>query len=471
MADQQDAAIRPDTADVGEQRLRPNDNITVALAVRPRPIDVLSTLVEEVTPHAVEPTVVALAQTRISMDRQRVALKGDADRFERALEVRNVDGVEPIVAPPLAQPTGLMASALGQLSRQPTGGDAVLVVGRYRVGLVDESRGHPLSVYDPRVRVRLLSILVALAAQAAALLVSPGPALAHADDAAPAPTLASITQLLFEPLPWLAALLAAVAYVYAVRRVNAAHPAKRVPAWRTLAWLAGLATVLIALETAVDVYADDLLTVHMVQHLLLTLVAPPLLALGAPGTLLLRAADSHTRRNVLLPLLHSRLTRLLTQPVLAWSAFAIVMLIAHFTPLYDAALNDPLIHDLEHGLFLASGVLFWWPIVAADPIPHRMRHAARLVYLLAMLPIGAAVGLAIYFAPQPIYAHYATLELAWGPSPLVDQQIGGLSMWAAGNVLLLGAIALVVADWMRADERRSRILDARRAAGLSEGPS
>ena len=471
MADQQDSATPPATADVGEQRLCPDDNVPVALAVGPRPIDMLSTLLEEVARHAVETTVVAFAQARVNVDRQRVAVEGNADRLERALEVRDVDRVEPIVASPLAQPTRLVASTLGQLPWQPTGGDAVLVVGGYRVSLVDESRGHPLSVYDPRVRVRLLSLLVALAAQATALLVSPAAALAHAGDGAPVPTLASIGQLTFEPLPWLAAVVAAVAYVYAVRRVNAAHPTKRVPAWRTVAWFAGLAAILVALETAIDVYADDLLTVHMVQHLLLTLVAPPLLALGAPGTLLLRAADTHTRQNVLLPLLHSRLTRLLTQPVLAWSTFAIVMLVAHFTPLYDAALNDQLIHDFEHGLFLASGVVFWWPIVAADPIPHRMRHAARLVYLLAMLPVGAAVGLAIYFAPQPIYAHYATLELAWGPSPLVDQQIGGLLMWAAGNVLLLGAITLVVADWMRADERRSRILDARRSAGLSEGPS
>jgi putative copper resistance protein D len=119
-------------------------------------------------------------------------------------------------------------------------------------------------------------------------------------------------------------------------------------------------------------------------------------------------------------------------------------------------------------MLLAAAALFWWPIVAADPTPHRLRHGGRLVSLLAMMPVMSAIGLAIYFAHDLLYEHYALLDRAWGPSPLIDQQVGGLLMWAASDLVMLLAIAFVVADWMRTDERRQRVLDAQRAhtAGL-----
>ena len=179
-------------------------------------------------------------------------------------------------------------------------------------------------------------------------------------------------------------------------------------------------------------------------------------------TLLLRVANARVRQRWLLPLLHSRFVRYTAFPAVAWLIFAAVMVITHFSPLYDLALEDPFVHDLEHFLFLASGALFWWPVVAADPVPKRMRHGARLVYLGAMVPLASAVGLAIYFAASPLYEHYATLNRSWGPSALVDQQVGGLIMWAVGDVILMLAFALVLADWMRADARRTLIGDAAR---------
>jgi cytochrome c oxidase assembly factor CtaG len=295
----------------------------------------------------------------------------------------------------------------------------------------------------------------------ALMAMTTGDALAHGV-AAPEPTpLLALTTWVLDPLPWAAALFAAGAYLVAVRKVNRAHPRNPVPRWRVAAWLAGLAAILVALVSAVDVYAGDFLSVHMVQHLLLAMVAPPLLALGAPITLALRRASPRARQRLLLPVLHSRIVRLIASPLVAWPLFALVMWFTHFSPLYNAALEDSTLHIEEHMVYLAAGLLFWWPVVAADPSPQRLGWGGRLAYVALQMPVNAAVGLAIYFAPTVLYPHYLTNVRLWGPNAFTDQQIGGIVMWGAGDLLLLAAFTALVAAWMRADARRSHRSDAR----------
>lgn len=295
-------------------------------------------------------------------------------------------------------------------------------------------------------------------------ILSAGVVLAHGSGAAPPTPIGVVGSWSLDPIPWIGTVTAGVAYLVAARRVNRGQPRAPIPAWRQVAWLSGLAVILLALVSAIDVYAGDLLSVHMVQHLLLALVAPPLLALGAPVTLLLRAARPGVRRRVILPVLHSRVVRVVASPLVAWSLFTAAMFATHFSPLYDAALENPGLHVAEHAVFLVTGMLFWWPIVASDPIPHRLGYPARVAYVVFQMPVNAAVGLAIYFAPAVLYPHYASLERAWGPTAQIDQQVGGLIMWGVGDVILLLTVPLIVAAWMRADARRSRRDDARRIA-------
>jgi putative membrane protein len=159
----------------------------------------------------------------------------------------------------------------------------------------------------------------------------------------------ALTAWRFDP-PLVAGLVTAgVLYLRGVGRVQ--RPDRRL-ANRAACFLGGLAVLWVALQSPIDAYADTRLSVHMVQHLLLTMVAAPLLVLGAPVTLLLRAATPAFRRRRVLPLLRSRPVRLLTAPVVCWAQFALVLWVSHFSPLYDAAVRNAGVHVLEHLLYV-----------------------------------------------------------------------------------------------------------------------
>lgn len=257
-------------------------------------------------------------------------------------------------------------------------------------------------------------------------------------------------------------LVAAVAlYRIAERRVAREHPRNPHPRWRSMAWYAGLVVLFIALQSPIGTYDTAFFSLHMLQHLLLALVAAPLLALGAPITLLLRVSSARVRQRVILRVLHSLPLRIASFPVVAWVLFAGVMWATHFSGLYDAALEDPLVHFVEHALYLGAALLFWWPVVGADPSPWRMPHALRIGYLLVGMPQSSFLGLAILSAPDVLYPHYVTVVRDWGPSPLLDQQLAGGVMWVGGDLAFLIGVILAVWVWMRAEEDEGRRVDAR----------
>ena len=296
-----------------------------------------------------------------------------------------------------------------------------------------------------------------------AWLANAVPALAHGA-AAPEPTFPSVLlDWRLDPLALALLVAAAAAWIWAVRRVARRHPANQHPAYRSWFFGAGLVAIAAALVSPIEAYEGQLFSVHMVQHMLLELVAAPLLIAAAPITLTLRAASPRVRRGLLV-ILHSPVLKLISFPVIAWILFAAVNWGWHFSTLYDEALENQLLHYFQHATFLAAALLFWWPVVGVDPSPWRMPYPVRLFYLFLALPQNSFLGVSLLSAGQVLYPHYITNLRTWGPKPLEDQQLGGVLMWVAGDLAFLVAMAIVIVAWMRHEERRTARLDERLAA-------
>lgn len=311
-----------------------------------------------------------------------------------------------------------------------------------------------------RRRFALWSRLALGGLAALALLAVPGAASAHGAPP-PEPTFPGLLLAWsFDPLPLVGVGFAALAYLRAVREVNASRPASPVPWLRTAAFLGGLSAILLALQSPIDRYETALLSVHMVQHMLLQFVAAPLLLLAAPITLALRVTSGGVRRQ-LLRLLHSRLTRVVTHPVMAWTAFLAVNWGWQFSPLYDLALESTSVHYLQHATYLASALLFWWPIAGVDPAPRKLAYPGRVAYLALAIPPISFLGVTLMSTDPSLYPHYATLARDWGPTLRDDLNIAGSLMWGMGAMALVPAVLVTVAVWMRAEERRTRRVEAR----------
>jgi putative copper resistance protein D len=259
----------------------------------------------------------------------------------------------------------------------------------------------------------------------------------------------------FDPLVWVPILLASLLWILAVQRVDAAHPTNVVPARRTVFFIGGMVALLVALASGIERYDTTLFSVHMVQHILITLVAAPLIVLAGPITLILRVSSPATRRGLILPILHSRPVGFLAHPVVAWLIFTGVMWISHFSPLFQAALEDEWIHRLEHAIFLGAALLFWWPALGVDPVPGRMGHPARALYVGLQMPQNTFLAVAILSATAVLYPHYATSGRDWPPTPLADQQLAAGIMWVAGDLVFIAAVLAVIAGWMRHEERET----------------
>ena len=304
---------------------------------------------------------------------------------------------------------------------------------------------------------------LALPAAAGWFLVAPSTVLAHGVDA-PRPTFPGVlTQWSLDPLALAGLLVAGGLYVWAVRRVDAAHPSNRHPRWRTWLFLAGLAAIAVALLSPIEAYEGVLFSVHMVQHMLLQLVAAPLLLVGAPITLTLRVASPSWRRRFL-AILHSPVVKAVSFPVVAWVLFAATNGGWHYSTLYNDALENQALHYVQHAHFLLAALLFWWPAIGADPSPWRLPHPVRLFYLFLAMPQQSFLGVSLLQASGVLYPHYITNIREWGPTPLEDQQLGGVIMWVVGDMAFLAGMAVVVVLWMRHEERRTARLDARLAA-------
>ena len=256
------------------------------------------------------------------------------------------------------------------------------------------------------------------------------------------------------------ATFSAAAYLLGARQVARGWPARY-----TLSFLAGVGCVLVAVQSGIGTYDDQLLSDHMIQHLILLELAPLLLLAGRPGMLLLRATAPPRR-----PRLARRLMKLrpLTHPLSCLAIFYVIVLGTHVPGFYDATLRHPVLHDLEHLLYLTAGVLMWWPMLDADPLPHaRLNGLGRLVYVIAaMLPM-TAIGAYLNRATTLGYSGYALPARSFGISAITNQQQAGAIMWVLGSTLMVGAGIWQAMAALSAEERRHQTREQRAADDLA----
>ena len=263
---------------------------------------------------------------------------------------------------------------------------------------------------------------------------------------------------------WLAvlSLLGLVGYLVAVvllRRTGVAWPW-----WRTASWVAGCVALFAVTGTWLNGYSMVLFSVHMAQHMVLSMVVPILLLLGAPVTLALRTLPRGKRlagvpRALLLDALHSRLARFVSHPAFTLPLFLVSLYGVYFTPLFDALMGDPLGHQLMLTHFVVVGLLFFGPILAQDPWPRQIGHAGRMLELLVPMPLHAFFGVAIMMSSSLVVRTFADPPAAWGVDPLGDQNTAGSIAWSFGELPTVLVLAVVLFSWMRSEERRGARID------------
>ncbi len=277
---------------------------------------------------------------------------------------------------------------------------------------------------------------------------------------------ASVTTVLgdwhLDPAPALLILLAGGLYLGGVRRLADQPNARPWPRQRTACFLSGLVVLAVATQAGLARYDTVLLSLHTLQHVLLGMLGPLLLALGAPVTLALRASRRPTQM-ILLRIVHSRFVETVTQPVVAWALFGGTLFGLYFSPVFDLSLEHPLLHALVHLHFTVVGMLFFWPAVGLDPMRRRPSHPARLLYVLLAVPFHAFLGLAVLSSTaHPLGASvYGEVVRSWGPSLVADQRTAAGILWTVGDLFGLVAGGIVAAQWYRADQRRQEREDRR----------
>lgn len=223
---------------------------------------------------------------------------------------------------------------------------------------------------------------------------------------------------------------------------------------RAALYISGVVLLLLSLISPLDALGDAyLFSAHMLQHIVLILVVPPLLLLGLP-------AESVER------LLHWRpaaaVERVLGQPLVAWSLGLGTLWLWHLPAFYDAVLEHEGLHIFQHLSFLVTATIFWWPVVASVPRVRRLGSLGAVFYLLLAGLASSVLGIIITFAPTGLYPAYlhpvdrlgvlSVVRGGWGLTPAVDQQVGGILMWMFGDPLILVAVLAVLVRWYSAPD-------------------
>ena len=268
-----------------------------------------------------------------------------------------------------------------------------------------------------------------------------------------------------------AAIVLATLYVAAVMRLR--RRGDSWPAGRTVAWLLGCLALLFVTSSGVGRYMPAMFSMHMVAHMGLSMLVPILLVLGAPVSLVLRALPAAGRddppgmREWLLAALHSRLSRFLTNPVVATVLFVAGFYGLYLSSLFDTTVSSHAGHLAMNVHFLVSGYLFYWVVIGVDPTPRPIPPLAKVAVVFASLPLHAFFGVVLMGTREVLgAAYYRSLGLPWHTDLLGDQRLGGGIAWAAGELPLVIVMIALLVQWARSDRRTARRLD--RAAELDD---
>ena len=228
---------------------------------------------------------------------------------------------------------------------------------------------------------------------------------------------------------------------------------------QALAFAASLLTIVIALNSPIDYYADQLFWVHMLQHILLLTVAPPLLLLGRPWPRMWRAFPLQQRTKVARTIAHSPWVapvRALARPLPAWILFNATIIAWHIPGAYDATLTSGVVHAIEHTMFFFIGLLFWARVIDPGPLRPRLVWPVRVAYAASALVVGWLLAITLVIVQHPIYGYYAALQTRpGGISALTDQQLAAGLMWVPGSLAYTITFIIGFYRWLEPDRSPS----------------
>jgi putative membrane protein len=277
-----------------------------------------------------------------------------------------------------------------------------------------------------------------------------------------APSLARM--LSFAPEPFFISLTAVAFALYAAGLIRLRARGDRWPVTRSVSFFAGLLLFLWTTSSGLARYGMYLFSSHMLQHMMLSMIVPIFILLGAPITLALRAVHparvGHTGpRELLLALLHSRFARIVSSPLFTLPLFIVSLYGLYFTSLFDTLMRDTVGHDLMLIHFLAVGLLFFWPIMGVDPAPYRAGYVIRILELFAAMPFHAFFGIAVMMSSSLITTAFAHPPAAWGIDANSDQATAGGLAWGFGELPTVVVLLALFVQWSKSDKREARRTD------------
>lgn len=265
-----------------------------------------------------------------------------------------------------------------------------------------------------------------------------------------------------DPFFLVACVLGLALYVWGVVRLT--RRGDKWPVGRTMSFVLGVLSVALMMCTALNDYGMVMFTVHMVQHMVISMVSPILILLGAPITLALRALPTAGRgrkgiRELLLMLLHSRYIRVITHPLFTIPMFIASLYALYFTPGFDFLMGSRVGHVVMMVHFLAVGLVFFWPIMGVDPGPHRPNHLMRMLELFAGMPFHAFFGIALMMATTPMVSTYENPPASLGIDALADQNAAGGIAWAFSEVPSVIVLIALLFQWYASEQRQAKRKD------------